>query len=137
MTDGAVSLLHEGGHSLVVWNGHARTFDRRGVADLYDLLHDEPEFLAGAFVADKVVGKGAAALLILGRVAGLHADVVSEAALELLATSTVKVSRGQVVPHIVNRDGTGRCPVEVLCEDCRTAEECLPLIRGFMKTLSV
>lgn len=43
-------------------NGHVATFDSRGVADLFNLLNDDPEFMQGADVADKVVGKGAAAL---------------------------------------------------------------------------
>lgn len=127
-----VKLLHEGNHSLVVANGTVRTFDRRGVADLYDLFCHEPEFLAGASVADKVVGKGAAALMVLGKVSALHTDVISQGALELLRDSSVKVSYGQSVPHIINRSGTGWCPVETLCRECRTADECLPLIGKFI-----
>lgn len=54
-----------------------RIFRERGVADLFRLLHEEPQLLRGAFIADKVVGKGAAALMVLGGVEGLFADVVS------------------------------------------------------------
>ena len=62
-----INLLHTGGYSCVIANeGKIRTFTQRGVADLYDLLTREPEFLKGALIADKVVGKGAAALMILG-----------------------------------------------------------------------
>ncbi|MEE1222898.1 MAG: DUF1893 domain-containing protein [Bacteroidaceae bacterium] len=134
MRDALVRLLHEGGYSLVVWNGNTRTFTRRGVTDLYNLLLHEPDFLRGALVMDKVVGKGAAALIIMGGVAELHADVISEAALALLGASDVKVvGYDRLVTHIVNREGTGMCPVETLCKDAKTAEECLPLIHGFMK----
>lgn len=45
-----------------------RVFHERSVKDLYRLLKEESEFLDGAFVADKVVGKAAAALMILGGV---------------------------------------------------------------------
>ena len=62
-----------------------RIFRERGVADLFRLQHEEPQLLRGAFIADKVVGKGAAALMVLGGVEGLFADVVSRPALELLA----------------------------------------------------
>ena len=56
-----IDMLHAGEYSCVIANGERiRTFTRRGVADLYDLLVQEPEFLHGAFVADKVVGKAAA-----------------------------------------------------------------------------
>lgn len=66
-------------------------------------------------------------------VAELHTDVISEAALALLAAADVKVSYDRVVTHIINREGTGHCPVEMLCREAKTAEECLPLIQNFMK----
>lgn len=132
MMNDLINILHGGNHSLVVANGDICTFDQRGIADLYDLLCNDSGFLAGASIADKVVGKGAAALVILGHVAELHADIISETALEILNQSPVKVSYGQIVPYIINRNGTGWCPVETLCRDCKTAEECLPYIKEFI-----
>ena len=89
-----------------------------------------------AFVADKVVGKGAAALMILGSVEEVYTDVASTAALELFARHGVEVECALEVPQIVNRARTGRCPVETLCLDCRTAEECLEPIRNFIRNNS-
>lgn len=136
MMQSLTTLLHDGNHTLVVagGDGEVRTFDRRGVADLFDLLTAEPRFLRGAIVADKVVGKGAAALMISGGVAEVHADIISEAALALFAESNVnvRVSFDRQVPFIRNRAGTGCCPVEALCRDCATAAECLPRIRNFI-----
>ena len=55
--------------SCVIRNGDTvRIFHERGIKDLFRLLKTEREFLDGAFVADKVVGKGAAALMVLGGV---------------------------------------------------------------------
>ena len=48
MLEDIIRLLHEGKHSLVVSNGEVRTFDRRGVADLYALLQEDSDFLKGA-----------------------------------------------------------------------------------------
>ena len=68
-----INLLHTGGYSCTIANkGEIRTFTQRGVADIYDLLTQEPEFLKGASIADKVVGKGAAALMILGGIKELY-----------------------------------------------------------------
>ena len=61
-----------------------RIFRERGVKDLFRLLASDPGALEGAFVADKVVGKAAAALMALGKIKGLHAFVISQRALELL-----------------------------------------------------
>ena len=77
----AIELLFAEKCSCVIRNGDSmRIFRERGVADLFRLQHEEPQLLRGAFIADKVVGKGAAALMVLGGVEGLFADVVSRPA---------------------------------------------------------
>ncbi|MDY4043915.1 MAG: DUF1893 domain-containing protein [Marinifilaceae bacterium] len=131
-----IRLLHSVDCSLVIRNGEIRTFSERGVAALYRLLKEEPIFLKGASVADKVVGKGAAALMILGGVRELYTDVISEPALALLQDAGIPVEFKEKVAHIQNRARTGFCPVETLCREAATAEECLPLIEGFMENLN-
>ena len=131
-----VGLLFAEKCSCVVRNGdEVRIFRERGVKDLYRLLREEPQLLDGAFVADKVVGKGAAALMAAGRVRELFADVVSHAALELLNGAGIPVSYTVAVPHIINRVGDGICPVERLCASAQTAGECLLLIEGFIRKM--
>lgn len=132
MPDELIRILQDGNHSLVVAGDGIRTFDGRGISDLYGLLTEHPGWLRGASVADKVVGKGAAALLILGGVRELFAGVVSTSALGLLKDSGIPVRFSQEVAHIVNRKGNGVCPVETLCKECTTAAQCLPLIREFV-----
>lgn len=130
-------ILFAGAYSLVMRNGEIRTFDGRGVSDLFRLLKEDPAFMKGAEAADKVIGKGAAALMILGGVREVYGEVVSEPALRLFEDEGVKVTYGTLVPHIINRKGDGICPVETLCADCRTAEECLPLIADFIMKLQL
>ena len=132
-----IEELHAGGLSCVICNGsEVRRFSQRGVKDLLRLLHDEPEFLRGAFVADKVVGKGAAALMVLGGVAGLYTDVISTPARTLLESNGIAVTAAVESPNIRNRAGDGICPVEALCADCTTAEECLPGIENFVAKMA-
>lgn len=135
MRNDLVLLLHEGQYTLVVSNGETRTFDRRGVADLFHLMQDDPGFLRGASLADKVVGKAAAALMVLGKIKEVHADVISEPGLALLQQTHIPVSYGEVVPHIINRTKTGWCPLERLCHDCQTPQECYRQIEGFIQNL--
>lgn len=124
--------------SCVICNseGEYSKFYGRGVSDLYRILSDEPKLLEDAFVADKVVGKGAAALMILGGVKELYAELLSTAAREMLEEYGVAVTAPTEVPNIINRTGTGICPVESLCLGCRTPEECLPKIRDFIKNMT-
>lgn len=132
-----IDLLHRGGFSLVMMKDEfLRTFTQRGVADLYGLLTEDPDYMAGALVADKVVGKGAAALMVLGGVMDVYADVISEPALQMLRSAGVPVRYKQLVPFIENRSKTGVCPVETLCRDVERAEEALPLIADFLEKMS-
>lgn len=111
-----------------------RIFRERGVKDLYHLLCNRPEFLRDAFVADKVVGKAAAALMMLGGVRELHAEVISRQALELLSASDMAVTYHIAVPYIINRSKSGWCPLENRCRDLHTAEECLVRIEDFIRS---
>ncbi len=132
--EAAIAELMQTGCSCVVCNGNGtRRFHRKGVIDLYELLMESPAELHGAFIADKVVGKGAAALMVLGGIVRVWTAVISHPALELLERGGVVVEHAEVVPNILNRAGTGICPVEELCACASTAEECLPLIRQFIE----
>lgn len=131
-----IDTLHTGGYSCVIANGkEVRTFTQRGVADLYALYRQDASFLKGSFVADKVVGKAAAALMILGGVERVFTDVISELALELFEHSSVKVEYTVTVPRIINRNHTGWCPLETICCAARTADDCLPLIEDFVNRM--
>lgn len=126
-------ILHSEKCSCVIYNhGSISRFHQRGVKDLYELLTGNPAILNGAIIADKVIGKGAAALMIVGKVKSVYADVISNPALELLVKADVPVKYAMCVSNIINRAGTGICPVETLCLGCKTAEECIPNIQSFI-----
>lgn len=128
-----IDKLHEGKYSCVIRNGEIRTFGQRGVADLYQLLTNEPSFLKGASVADKVVGKAAATLLISGKINELYADVVGAAALDLLMKAGIKVVYKEKVPAIQNSSNTGLCPLEARCAGEDSAAGILSIIDSFIK----
>lgn len=132
----AVERLRAEQCSCVIRNGEMmRSFHQRGVSDLWRLLHEEPALLRGGFIADKVVGKGAAALMAAGGVRGVYALTLSRPALELLEGARIPVEYERLVPNIINRTGDGICPVESLCADAQTPEECLPRIGEFVRRM--
>lgn len=128
-----IEILHAGNYSCVIEHqNERRTFTQRGVADLYDLYQTCPEFLANARVADKVIGKGAAALLVLGKAATVYADVISTPAREILQEAGIELHFRQEVPHIENRTQTGWCPLETACLDLKNVREMFPVIQAFI-----
>lgn len=108
---------------------------QRGVADLYDLYQADSAFMKGAAIADKVIGKGAAALMVLGGFKTVYADIISTPALALLCKAGIETTFAQEVPHIINRDKTGWCPLETACMELNTVEEMYPVIQNFISRI--
>lgn len=113
--------------------GELRQFRRRGVADLFELVTAEPDFLRGASVADRVIGRGAALLLVKGGVSEVYARVISAGALAVLRSAGIETEYGELVPNIINRSGTGICPVEQLTADTSDPDEAYERIRKFLE----
>lgn len=131
-----IDILHKGGYSCVMKNREeVRTFTQRGVADLYDLYQADSAFMKGAAIADKVIGKGAAALMVLGGFKTVYADIISTPALALLCEAGIETTFAQEVPHIINRDKTGWCPLETACMELNTVEEMYPVIQNFISRI--
>lgn len=129
-----IHRLHNEDCSCVIYNnGQTLLFHRRGVQDIHHLLHSSPTTLRGAMIADKVVGKGAAALMIAGGVEWVYAEVISEVARGLFAEHNIEVEIGTIVPNIINRAGTDICPIEKLCLPKSDIAECVELIDEFVK----
>ena len=114
-----------------------RTFTQRGVADLFYLLTHDTPFLLGCSIADKVVGKGAAALMVKGGVAQVYADIISAPALALLQEQGIAVSYAEVAEGIRNRAGTDMCPVEKRCLPLENIDEMVGEIRDFLMQIRV
>ena len=83
----------------------------RGVAPMMHFLKDGVE-LSGFSAADRVVGRATAFLFVLAGVVSVFGEVMSEGALAVLRDYGVEGSYGELVPHILNREGTGICPME-------------------------
>ncbi|MDE6397188.1 MAG: DUF1893 domain-containing protein [Muribaculaceae bacterium] len=119
--------------AIVRADGALETFRRRGVTDLWNMVSMRPETMLGATVADKVIGRGAAALLVAGGVSQVYGEIMSRPALEMFSRfPAIKVDYGTVVDGILNRAGDGSCPVEALTAGVSDVGECLNLIEKFV-----
>ena len=107
-----IDLLHQQECSLVVKakTGEVTTYNKKGVRDLVGLLDHDAERLCGAVIADKVIGKAAAGLIVQGGVVEAYAEVMSRLALPLLDKAGIAYRYGQLVDHIVIPEGDTRCP---------------------------
>lgn len=131
-----IDILHNEGLTLVIksGDGEIRRFTGRGVKDLLMLAVERPEVLKDAFIADKAVGKAAAACMVVGGIEQVHADVMSEPALALLQDHGIIAEYGQLVDHIINRDGTDWCPMEKLSRDENNPAAIVARIQDFFQS---
>ncbi|HIT53660.1 MAG TPA: DUF1893 domain-containing protein [Candidatus Fimivicinus intestinavium] len=121
----AKAALHKHHVSCVLLTKDGRVLESSlaGVSPLTQWLQQDPELLRGASVADRVVGKAAALLMLYGGVREVYADVVSEHAAVCLGERCVPFFEGERVPYIINRTHTGMCPMEKLCLDTNLPQE--------------
>ena len=128
-----IDILHDEGLTLVVrsTDGNIHRFIQRGVKDLLTLVTERPKLLHGALIADKAVGKAAAACMVKGKVRHVHADVMSEPAFALLKAHSIEADYGELVDHIINRAGTDWCPMERLSRDEDDPAVIIDKIRDF------
>ena len=131
-----IDILHNEELTLVIksGDGEIRRFTGRGVKDLLMLAVEHQEVLKGALIADKAVGKAAAACMVVGGIKQVHADVMSEPALALLQDHGIIAEYGQLVDHIINRDGTDWCPMEKLSRDENNPAAIVARIQDFFQS---
>ncbi|MCQ2369767.1 MAG: DUF1893 domain-containing protein [Paludibacteraceae bacterium] len=132
--DDMLSKLNADTLSLVVRNhGVETTYTQHGVRDLFEL--QGAGVLKGAAVADKVIGKGAAALMIKGGVRFVSTNKITEPALKMLTDAGIEVSYTEIIEKIINKAGDDICPLEKLLQDVTDADTAYPIIAEFVKTL--
>ena len=107
----------------------------RGVRPRLQLLENSPETLRGAVLADKIIGKAAAMIAVLGGVAAIHTLTASESALAFLETAGIPAAARQTVPYIVNRTGDGMCPLEQTVRGVEDPAAALPLLKATIAKL--
>lgn len=104
------------------------TSAERGIRPMILWLEEDSEFLRGAAVADKIVGRAAAMIMVHAGVKEVFASVISNSALELLRENGIEVTYSMTAIAISNRRGDGICPMERLTapiKDPQTAYETL------------
>lgn len=110
----AVSILRENKVSCIMLNEKDEiiTSDSVGVKPLMECLRINRQAFSNSVIADKVIGKAAALLIVLGGATGAHGEVMSEEGRAVLEKHHIVYTYKELVPYIENRTRTGRCPME-------------------------
>ena len=108
---------------------------RRGVAPLMGWLEEGLD-LKGFSAADKVVGKATAFLYCLLQVRCVYAQVMSEAAAQVLTQNGIPFLCDNMVPAIQNRTGDGLCPMEMATRNISNPADAPAAIRAALARLT-
>lgn len=110
--DRALAVLRNTDASFVYVTEEAvLTSEYKGIRRLLALVNEQTT-LAEGFVADRIVGKAAALLMVLQGAKNVYAETIDQPALAVFRTHGVNVLFRKLVPIIINRAGDGICPME-------------------------
>lgn len=110
--DKALAVLRNTDASFVYVTEEAvLTSEYKGIRRLLTLVNEQT-VLAEGFVADRIVGKAAALLMVLQGAKNVYAETIDQPALAVFRTHGVNVLFRKLVPIIINRAGDGICPME-------------------------
>lgn len=101
----------------------------RGVSPLLSVYDRHRPEMKNAVLADKVIGRAAAAIAICGGVSHVHGEIMSEDAVTFLRDNGVTCTWTLLVPRILNRKRDGLCPLEQSVEGIVQPDRALAALR--------
>lgn len=131
----AKGLLSQGYTCALCKGSAAHTATARGIRPVLAFLDSGMDF-GGFCAADKVVGSATAWLYTLLMVRSVYAPVMSRAAKGILESAGIAAYYGSLCDHVINRSGTGLCPMEAACADVTDAQAALAAVRAKLEQLS-
>ncbi len=130
----AKSLFQSGEYTCVLLKGDSiYTSTQTGISPLIGWLKARND-IKGFSAADKIVGKAAALLFVLGGVKEVYSPVMSEKAVVIFTRYNVHAEYDTLVACIINRQGTGSCPMEEAVSDIDDPPQAFQVL---LHTLSV
>lgn len=115
---------------VVVRDGSIAAVERgRGVSPLLNIYDTRKEVMKNAVIADKVIGRAAAFVIIKGGASAVYGRITSEDAVKLLSEHKIPVTYDLLVPHILNQKRNGLCPLEDSVKDTDSADIALESMR--------
>ena len=126
----AKSTLFENEYSIVVVKENEIVYksESKGLQSLISLYKNDVNTLENSSIADKVIGRAAALILVDSNIKEVYADLISQNAIDILDKSNISYEYKSQVKEIRNRDNTGMCPMEELSLKCVSADELIEKI---------
>lgn len=130
--------LNTSGMSLMIYNHGKLIFQsaEKGIKPHLDASRELGEKLHGTIIADKIVGRAAAFLIVHARAVEVHAAVLSKPGMEVLNRYAVPYVIGALVDHVLTEDGRIYCPFESMVQGIDNVDEAYEAIINKMKSMT-
>ncbi len=132
----AKTILESGYTCVLVKGKMSLTSKRNGIVPMVKFLNDGIG-LEGFSVADKIVGKAVAMLFVLAKVKEVYAEVLSKTAISVLEANGISYSYKILTDNIINRQGTGLCPMEETVKDIFDCKQAYEKIKVKLASLNI
>ena len=119
--------LLENNYSIVSSNGY-HSFDS-GIRPLIIPMIENPLFFKGQSVADKIIGKASALLLVYAQVKEVYTPLLSKAGREVFDRFHIPYEYDEETEYIVNRTGDDMCPMEKCVNQIDDPKEAFEALR--------
>ncbi|MGM0641546.1 MAG: DUF1893 domain-containing protein [Thermotogota bacterium] len=106
-----------------------------GIKPLMKILRKNKSLLKGASVADKIIGKAAALLVLYAKIKELHGYTMSKSAIELLADKDLPFTYDNETKYILNNTGDDMCPMEKATVDINKPSKAFTALEETIKEL--
>lgn len=104
----------------------------KGIKPLMLPLMQDKNIFNNMVLADKIIGKAAALLVIYSGITKVYADTISSEAKKIFEKNNVQYEYQVEVPCILNRDKTSICPIEKLVEKIDSPDDAYNEIKEFL-----
>lgn len=111
-------MLENTNASLVVLkDGEIKCYDQHGIKDLINILKKDDSALKEAIIADKIIGKVAASIIVVAGVKEVYTKKISKLAIPIFRKYHISYEYEEQIEFIQNRDQSGMCPMETKFKD--------------------
>jgi hypothetical protein len=133
----AKEILKKKTLSLVIVKDSNSLFESNasGIDGLLQAIEDLGNNIIASSIADKVVGRAAALLIIYSDIKEVYTTFLGEEGFRLLKEHNILVEYENLVPTILDREGKNMCPFEKFAMTINLKEEVYDQLKAFKKSL--
>ena len=134
----AINILENEDVSFVVIKNNEIIKDKAiGIKPIFQRIKMDKNFFINTLIADKIIGKAAALLLVSSGIREVYGQIMSKSAIEVLKNYNIYYRYGEKVDFIHNRNNTGLCPMEETVRYIESPSEVfIPLEKTINKLMS-